>query len=202
MMKRRRSTLGAVFIAILCNPVYSATVSTFDVVLATGNMIVVGTSTINGNAFSVGNSTFVVSNSSVGIRTNSLAASLDVNGNAQFGVGATKSTFTAIGSLQLATGATMYSNGFRPLPGSGNGLVIQANDSTGSEMGGSVLINAGTNGPSGNFRGSVNLNGVSSTFGPWGDVNIIAGKGLNTGGQVVIQAGDETSNCSHLTGNL
>ena len=44
---------------------------------------------------------------SVGIGTTIPATTLDVNGNAQFGSGATKSTFTAAGNLSLASGAAL-----------------------------------------------------------------------------------------------
>ena len=67
------------------------------------NSPVVTTSmTVNGNGFTVGGSTFVVTASSIGVGTSSPAELLDVNGGAQFGYGAVKSTFSwTTGSLTL-----------------------------------------------------------------------------------------------------
>ena len=48
----------------------------------------------------------------VGIGTTAPATKLEVNGTAQFGSGATKSTFTATGELNLSTGA-LLGGGFR-----------------------------------------------------------------------------------------
>lgn len=61
------------------------------------------TGVITGNSFSVGTSTLVISGGLIGILTSSPATSLDVNGNVQFGSGATKSTFSATGGLTLAS---------------------------------------------------------------------------------------------------
>ena len=47
----------------------------------------------------------------VGIGTPSPAAKLQVSGDASFGSGATKSTFTTTGNLQLVSGSTIASNG-------------------------------------------------------------------------------------------
>ena len=71
-----------------------------------GQFIAVGTATVQGSAFSVGGSTLVVTGGKVGIGTTTPATTLDVNGSAQFGSGATKSTFTATGSLTLDPSAT------------------------------------------------------------------------------------------------
>lgn len=51
------------------------------------------------------------SSGNVGIQTQSPATTLDVNGSAQFGSGATKSTFTATGALTMATGSTITTTG-------------------------------------------------------------------------------------------
>ena len=70
--------------------------------------------------------------SNVGIKTANPALPLDVNGAAQFGAGATKSTFTAAGSLFMASGSSLtfsgdigitYASFFTRLNGSGPGLV-------------------------------------------------------------------------------
>lgn len=68
----------------------------------TGQLTLAGaTLTVQGNAFSVGGSSFVVNASSVGIRTATPAAALDVAGSVQVGTGTAKSTFTAAGLLKL-----------------------------------------------------------------------------------------------------
>lgn len=54
-----------------------------------------------GNQFSVGISSFAVSGGSVGVSTGTPQTTLDVNGNAQFGSGTAKSTFTAAGILNM-----------------------------------------------------------------------------------------------------
>ena len=82
------------------------------------NVVNASTVTITGTGskcFSVDDPTLVVDcgNDRVGIGTASPATTLDVNGNAQFGSGGTKSTFTATGALTLAggvrVGGTLYS---------------------------------------------------------------------------------------------
>lgn len=52
------------------------------------------------------NALVILNSGNVGLNTASPATVLDVGGNAQFGSGANKSTFTATGSLTLATNAT------------------------------------------------------------------------------------------------
>lgn len=80
------------------------------------NVVIQSTLTVNGNAFSVGGSTFVVVGSSVGIGTTNPAARLDVNASAQFGLGSAKSTFTATPggatfALTLSSGASLAGGG-------------------------------------------------------------------------------------------
>ncbi|MBI5625195.1 MAG: hypothetical protein HY924_15565 [Elusimicrobia bacterium] len=70
-----------------------------------------GTATILGNAFSVGDSTFAVSESTVGIRTTRPAMALDVNGGTQFGTGGAASTFGHTGALGLAPNASLALSG-------------------------------------------------------------------------------------------
>lgn len=58
----------------------------------------------------VGGSTFVVTMSSVGVLTAAPAASLDVNGSAQFGQGVSKSTFDVNGDLLLSNNSYILGN--------------------------------------------------------------------------------------------
>lgn len=81
-----------------------------------GQGIIGGTMTVQGSAFSVGGATFVVTGSSVGIRTGAPAAALDVAGSAQFGSGVLKSTFAATPAagtyaLTLSSGAKLSNGG-------------------------------------------------------------------------------------------
>ena len=98
------------------------TVTSFD---SAGNIVTNGTTTIAGSGFSVGGSTFVVKAGNIGIGTTSPATLLDVNGAAQFGSGAAKSTFTAAGMLNLA------------------GALTVANGGTGANTAGGALTNIG-----------------------------------------------------------
>lgn len=61
--------------------------------------------------FTVDGSTIHVQSGRVGIATSSPGARLDVNGDAQFGSGATKSTFTAAGLLKLTSSGVQFSDG-------------------------------------------------------------------------------------------
>ena len=61
--------------------------------------------------FTVDGSTVYVSGGRVGIRTTSPATSLDVNGDAQFGTGTAKSTFTAAGLLKLTSAGIQWADG-------------------------------------------------------------------------------------------
>lgn len=58
----------------------ASTVSTFDVLVATDNLTVIGTATVQGNAFSVGTSTFVVQQGRIGIGTATLTQQLQIVG--------------------------------------------------------------------------------------------------------------------------
>lgn len=79
--------------------------------LSVGGPLQATTMTATGSAFSVGTSTFVVIGGSVGVATASPALAFDVNGGAQIGGGANKSTFTAAGALTLASGAAFNVSG-------------------------------------------------------------------------------------------
>lgn len=63
------------------NSLYLNTAATSSYLLIGGQEIVTGTSTIKGNAFSVGGSTFAVTNGQVGIGTNSPAYNLHIRGS-------------------------------------------------------------------------------------------------------------------------
>lgn len=70
----------ALFI-VACSGVCAAqTVTTFDVLVATGNLTVVGTTTVQGNALSVGGSTLAVIGGSVGVGTGTPTAQLHLVG--------------------------------------------------------------------------------------------------------------------------
>src|SRR3990167_1511870 len=79
--------------------------------LSVATVTVTSTLTVQGNAFSVGTSTFVVTGSSVGIRTANPRSALDVDGLVQFGFSATKSTVSENGSIDLATNADVTVRG-------------------------------------------------------------------------------------------
>lgn len=61
--------------------------------------------------FTIDGSTVYVNGGFVGIRTSTPAAVLDVNGDVQFGSGATKSTFTAAGLLKLTSSGIQWADG-------------------------------------------------------------------------------------------
>lgn len=65
----------------------------------------------NASPFTIDVSTVYVSAGFVGIRTLTPITVLDVNGDAQFGSGTTKSTFTSTGLLKLATSGIQWSDG-------------------------------------------------------------------------------------------
>ncbi|MBI5200280.1 MAG: hypothetical protein HY925_01725, partial [Elusimicrobia bacterium] len=95
--------------------------------------IMAGTATIQGNAFSVGGSTFAVTGGNVGILTTSPATTLDIQGSAQVGSGVLKSTFTAAPgagtyALNLSSGVKVYNGG--PLELTSGGYVKWADGST------------------------------------------------------------------------
>lgn len=61
--------------------------------------------------FTIDGSTIFVNAGYVGIRTSTPTTVLDVNGDAQFGAGATKSTFTSTGLLNLAPAGIQWADG-------------------------------------------------------------------------------------------
>lgn len=81
-------THGSFFAAILLaaniplavNQAHASTVSEFDVLVATSNLTVVGTTTLRGNSFSVGVSSLVVFHGNVGIGTSTPQAQLHILG--------------------------------------------------------------------------------------------------------------------------
>ncbi|MDE2490834.1 MAG: hypothetical protein KGM24_08295 [Elusimicrobia bacterium] len=79
----------------------SATTPSLTISSTTGGVGIGAAVPAPGSVFSVGASTLVVANGSVGVGTASPdpGSALDVGGQAQFGSGATKSTFTATGNL-------------------------------------------------------------------------------------------------------
>lgn len=88
--------------------------------------------------FTIDGSTVYVNGGFVGIRTSTPVAVLEVNGDAQFGSGATKSTFTATGLLKLTSSGIQWADGTTSTTatsgGSGGGFQIVrssgANDQT------------------------------------------------------------------------
>ncbi len=114
----------------------------------TGQLTLAGSSlTVAGNAFSVGGSTLVVGAGMIGVGTKAPQQTLDVDGGAQFGFAAAKSTFTsspggASYALQVASGVAIAGGG--PLSLSAGGFIrfsdgtTQATASLGS--GASLLV--------------------------------------------------------------
>ncbi|OGR57128.1 MAG: hypothetical protein A2X36_15070 [Elusimicrobia bacterium GWA2_69_24] len=91
---------------------------TMVLLTAPGDSVVVqSTLTIQGTAFSVGGSALSVAAGKAGLGTAAPGAKLDVAGDAQFGAGAAKSTFTAAGALTLASGAGITVAGNAELTG-------------------------------------------------------------------------------------
>lgn len=70
----------ALFIGACSDVCNAQTVTTFDVLVATGNLTVVGTTTVQGNALSVGGSTLAVIGGNVGIGTGTPTAQLHLVG--------------------------------------------------------------------------------------------------------------------------
>lgn len=65
----------------------------------------------NASPFTIDGSTVYVNAGFVGVRTSTPITVLDVNGDAQFGSGATKSTFTATGLLKLTSSGIQWADG-------------------------------------------------------------------------------------------
>lgn len=132
-MIRAPKFLGPIILALLFTQhsrALAQTTTVFDVLAATQTLTVVGSTTFMGGGFSVGGSTLVVGDGMVGIGlvTMSPATTLDVNGSAQFGSGATKSTFTASGQLQMAPEGILWPDGTTTQSGGGVGaLIAEAN---------------------------------------------------------------------------
>jgi len=88
--------------------------------------------------FTIDGSTVYISGGLVGIRTSTPTTALDVNGDAQFGYGASKSTFTATGLLKLTATGIQWADGSTSTTatagGSGGGNVLESgtNNMTGA----------------------------------------------------------------------
>lgn len=78
----------------------------------TTQFLVRGSATVQGNFFSVGSSSFVVTGGKVGVGTTNPATTMSVVGDLQVGSGANKSTMTSAGHLQVAYGITASSASF------------------------------------------------------------------------------------------
>ncbi|MBI3297441.1 MAG: hypothetical protein HYZ75_04720 [Elusimicrobia bacterium] len=65
------------------------------------------TLTVGGAAMSVGGSDLVVASNRIGVRTTNPTTTFEVNGNAQFGSAAAKSTFSTTGALSLDSNASL-----------------------------------------------------------------------------------------------
>lgn len=97
--------------------------------------------------FDVGTSSLVVTNGRVGIATSTPQTTLDVNGSAQFGSGATRSTFTATGLLKLTSSGIQWADG--------------TTSTTAASGGGGVATSSATYGDT-----TVYLGNTASSYGP------------------------------------
>ncbi|MFA6583635.1 MAG: hypothetical protein WCS77_04995 [Elusimicrobiaceae bacterium] len=108
------------------------TAGTANLVLSnTGNSVTAGAGTagitVSGgsNSFmaTTGSSTMAFTAAGLGVGTTSPGAKLDVNGDAMFGSGAAKSTFTAAGALQLSQALTISNGGTGATSLTANGVL-------------------------------------------------------------------------------
>lgn len=110
----------------------------------TGPLTVTSSVTFQSGSLSIGTSSFVVSGGSVSIGGASAIALLDVKGSAVFGADATRSSFTTLGGLQIASGSSItlsgaagYLTGSSSVTASaffGNGSSLSGIPSTGSVL--------------------------------------------------------------------
>lgn len=126
---------------------------------------------------------------SLGIGTTSPSARLDVNGNAQFGSGSTKSTFTTLGSLFMASGSSITLAGPQ-------GWVTTASSVTASSLFASSVQSPLYQPQSGNGNPVTLRANATSGSGEAGQVNIVGGEstlGLPTsaGGRITLTAGGD-----------
>jgi hypothetical protein len=101
----------------------------------------------------------------------------------------------------IVASSTIHASTFSAVPGSGTGVLIRANDNSGTGVGGTISLLAGVAG-AGNIGGSINLTAGNGSNGPGGTINVTAGTGGNVGGDINLRAGDETVNGSHIAGDI
>lgn len=139
--------------------------------------------------FTIDGSTVYVNAGFVGVRTSTPATVLDVNGDAQFGSGATKSTFTAAGLLKLTAAGIQWadeSTSTTASSGSGGGpaslptrkILLTGTAATYSRPGGVQqlrirMVGGGGGGGSGYSGGTAGGNGGATSFG-----TIVASSGI------------------------
>lgn len=132
--------------------------------------------------FTVDGSTLVIVSGSVGVRTSTPVANLDVNGSAQFGSGTTKSTFTAAGLLMLTSSGIQWADGSTSTTassGSGGGASVSTASVAIAEF---SFSNTVANCENSGSTISVSMNGGRLLIGFEGDtLNTSAGAYTQTG---------------------
>lgn len=101
-MKRLKQLLAASLLlpasVIICS---AQTTTVFDNLVATGTLTVIGTTTLQGNAFSVGGSTLVVNHGNIGIGTSTPSALFHAVGSPISGSGSQFKWFASSGALRV-----------------------------------------------------------------------------------------------------
>ena len=170
----------------------------------TGQLTMLSTITVQGNAFSVGGSTFVVASGSVAIGTASPQAKLHVQGdepqlrlqaataNQNVLINLRDSSNSGLGGLGYSSAA----NGVMVFGGSGRPLLLAANDTEQARVTAAGSVGIGTAAPSARLH-------ISSGAGWAGDV-VVVSTGLSTllrvTGQGEVYAGKFFGDGSSLTG--